>query len=225
MFGIYASPTGTFARLKEKPAWLLPLIIALVCNLAATAVSVQHVDWQEQRDRAVERMQARGMTEEQVEQALGNMDRFYTNPLLRTGAPLVSALVVQLVAVFLLTLVYNLALPLLGASGSYLRTLAVVTHAGLVALPAAAVRIILVLLKRSAEVSTSLLALAPGLRSGFLGVVLGRIDLFAIWQLVLAGLGLKVVYDMKGSKSYWLVFGVWVALTLVFGLLGLVGRR
>jgi hypothetical protein len=223
MFGIYASPTHTFERLREKPVWLLPLLIAVVANMAATAVSAQFVDWQAQRDLALERMQQRGMPEEQIQKALEGMERFHTNPFLRTGLPLFGSLFNQLVAVFFLALVYNLCLPLLGAGGNYVRTLSVVTHAGLVALPGAVVRILLVLFKRSAEVSTSLLLAAPGLKPGFLYVLFSRVDLFVVWQLVLVGLGLKVAFGTKGSASYWLVFGIWFLLTLVFGTLALIG--
>lgn len=223
MFGVYTSPTGTFEKLREKPAWLLPLILTVIANMAATAVSVQYVDWQAQRDAATERMQERGMTEEQIQRSTEGMDRFYSNTLLRTGVPIASALVTQLIALFLLALVYNLGLPLLGASGNYRRTLSVVAHAGLVWIPGAAVRILLILLKRSSEVSTSLLAAVPGVKHGFLAVVLGRVDIFTIWQLVLTGLGLKVVFGVKGGKTYWLVFAVWLILTVVFGVLGMLG--
>ncbi len=218
MFGIYASPTATFSRLKERSVWLVPLIVALVANLAVTALSVQYVDWEKQQEQAVEQMEGRGMTEEQIEKATENMEQFYSNQLMRTGLPLVGSLVTQLIAIFFFTLVYNLALPLLGASGNFLRTLSVVTHAGLIALPAAAVKAILILVRRSADVSTSLLLAAPNIKSGFLAVMLARIDIFVIWQLILAGLGLKVVFDLKGSKSYWLVFGVWALVTVIFGL-------
>jgi len=109
---------------------------------------------------------------------------------------------------------------LLGTSSSFLRTLAVVANAGLVAIPSALVNSLLILLRRSAEVTTSLLAFFPGLRTGFPAVALSRVELFTLWQLALAGLGLKVVYDLKGSRSWWLVLGLYLFLTLVFGLLG-----
>jgi len=78
-----------------------------------------------------------------------------------------------------------------------------------------------VLLKRSAEVSTSLLLAAPNIKSGFLQVLFSRVDPFAFWQLILMALGLKVVFDLKGPKSYLMVFIVWLAFTLIFASLGL----
>jgi hypothetical protein len=219
MFDIFGSPSALFSRLREKPVWLLPLILATVASLAATAVSINYVDWSAQRDTMLERFDQSNMTAEQKEEALERMEQFSTNPLMRYGLPLAGALATQLVAFFFLALIYNLSLPLLGTTGNYRRVMAVTAHAGLVALPAALLRILLVVLRRSAEATTSLLAAFPGLEGRFLQVILSRLDPFVIWQLVLTGLGLKLVFDIKGSKSYWLVIGLWLLITLVFGLL------
>lgn len=224
MFSVFASPGPLFARLGERPAWLLPLALAVVANLAATAVSINYVDWSAQREIILERLERTEMTEAQREEALARSEQFATNPLLRWGLPLAGGLVTQLVAFFFLALIYNLSLPLLGAHGGYRRVLAVTAHAGLVAIPAAALRVALILVSRSAASTTSLLAAFPGAKAGFLQVVLSRIDPFAFWGLALTGLGLKVVFDIKGAKSYWLVAAIWVLVTLAFALLAGLNR-
>jgi hypothetical protein len=223
MFQVFTAPTAAFTRLREKPNWWLPLIITAVATVAATAVSVQYVDWSSQRETAVAQMQERGMSEEDIEAAVQRMENFTSNPLMRYGLPVVGGLITHVIAVFFLALIYNLALPLLGASGNYLRTLAVTTNAALVAVPAALVKIILMVMRRSAEVGTSLALAFPNIESRFLSVVLARVDPFTIWQVILVGLGLKVVYDIKGSKSYWLAVVVWALFTLIFGLLATLG--
>lgn len=220
MFSVFTSPTSVFARIREKPLWILPLILAVVANIAVTLVSLNYVDWAEARQIAMDSMRQRNMTEDQINQAMEGMDKFQSNAMMRYGAPLVGALFTSLVSVFFLALIYNVSLPLLGVAGSFMRTVSVIAVSGLVSIPGAIVRIILILMKKSADVSTSLLVAAPGLKSGFLAVILSRVDLFAIWQLVLAGLGLKVVFDIRGSKSWWLVFSIWGVLTLVMALLG-----
>lgn len=220
MFAIYTSPVTAFERLKDRPVWLLPLVLAIIANLAVTFVTARYVNWEEQRATAVERMKARNMSAEEIEQAIAGMDRFAASPLLRYGAPLVGTLITSLVSVFFLALIYNICLPLLGVDGNFRRTLSVVAMSGLVALPSALVRIPLALATKSAQVSTSLLVAFPNLKSLFLTVILSRIDLFTLWQLVLAGLGLKVVFDISGNRSWWLVFSIWGVLTLVLALLG-----
>ncbi len=223
MFGIYTSPTAVLQRLKEKPVWLVPLVIAIVANLAVTVLATQYVDWDAQRETAIEQMEKRGMSEEQIEQATEGMEKFYGSPAMRFGLPLVGSLLMQVIGILFITLVFNLGLPLLGGSGNFRRMLAVVAHGSLIALPGAVVRAVLILLKQSAEVSTSLLAAFPGIEGGFLAALLARIDPFTIWQFILFGLGIKLVFDTRGSKSYWLVFGVWALITVVLGLLAMLG--
>lgn len=220
MLDVFTAPSTAFARLKEKPVWLVPLVLALVASIAVSTLRVHFVDWSEQRAVAVEKMRERNMTDEQIDQALAGMEKFQTIPLLRYGLPAIGALLTGIIAVLFVTVVYNVSLPLLGATPSFRRTLAVVTNAGLVAIPSAIVNGLLILLRRSAEANTSLLAFFPGQRTGFLAVILSRVELFAIWQLLLAGLGLKVVHDIKGGRSWWLVIALFVLLTLIFGLLG-----
>jgi hypothetical protein len=219
MFSIYTAPTAVFTRLREKPTWVIPLIIALVATLAITALSIQYVDWSGQREQMLERFDESDMTEEQQEQALERMESFTDNPLMRYGFPLLGAIITQLVAFFFLALVYNLSLPLLGATGNFTRVMSVTAWAGLVMVPAVVVRAILTIMSKSAEVSTSLLLVAPNVSNGFLKVVLSRVDLFTIWQLVLVAIGLKVMFDIKGSKSYWLVAAVWALITGIFALI------
>jgi len=221
-FGIFTSPAGTFQRLKEKPTWLVPLVIVVVATLAISALSTRYIDWDAQREQAVERMEQRGMTEEQREQQLAAMDKAFASPLLRYGAPLVGAFLTALIGIFFLVLVYNLALPLVGGSGNFRRMLSVVSWSSLVLVPGAVVRAVLVLLRQSANVSTSLMLVAPDLKPGFLAVLLGRIDLFTIWQLVVTAIGIRVIFDVRSGKAYGLVFGVWALLTLILGLLATV---
>jgi hypothetical protein len=220
MFDVYLSPSRAFSRLKEKPTWLIPLIIALVFNMLIAFLSARYVDWDKQRQLAVDRMRERNMSEEQIQKATEGMDKFYSSPVMRYGMPAVSALFVSIIGVLFLAVVYNVSLPLLGGSSDFKRTWAIGCNASLIAVPSAIVRGVLVLLKRSAEVTTSLLLAAPGLKHGFLSVVLARIDIFAIWQLILCAIGLNVIFGLKGSKSYLLVFAVWAVLTVIFALLG-----
>jgi len=221
MLNVFFSPTQAFTRLKDKPSWWLPLLITVLVTLVVTVVSTRYFDWETQRQRVIEQLESRNMTPEQIEQATAQMEKFWSSPIMRFGMPVVSALVMQLAAVFVLALIYNLAMPLLGSTGNYLRSLSVVCLASLVSIPAGIVKVLLVLLKRSAEVSTSLLLAAPNIKSGFLQVLFSRVDPFAFWQLILMALGLKVVFDLKGPKSYLMVFIVWLAFTLIFASLGL----
>jgi hypothetical protein len=221
MLDIYLAPGRAFARIKEKPNWLIPLIVVLVFNMLFVFVSSQYVDWGKQRQAALERMRERNMPQEQIDKATEGMDKFYSSPAMRYGMPVVSGLVVSAIALLFLAVVYNVSLPLFGGASDFKRTWAVVCNASLVTVPAAIVRGLLILLKRSSDVTTSLLVAAPNLKHGFMAGLLAQLDVFDFWKFLLIAIGLKVVFDLKGSKSYTIVFAVWLVVILLLALLGM----
>lgn len=221
MFDIYLAPGRAFARLKEKPNWLIPIIIVLLFNMIMALISAQYVDWDKQRQTALDRMRERNMSEDQIQQATEGMDKLYTNPAMRYGMPAVSVLFVSIIAALFLAVIYNVSLPLFGGTGDFKRTWAIVCNASLIAVPAAIVRGALVLLKGSAEVTTSLLAAAPNLKHGFLAGLLAQLDIFDFWKFALIAIGLTTVLGIKKSKSYTLVFSVWLVVMLILALLGM----
>jgi hypothetical protein len=221
MLDVFLAPGSFFARLKEQPKWLIPLVVVLVFNALFALISSQYVDWEKQRQVAIEQMRSRNMTEEQIEQATEGMEKFYSSPAMRYGAPAVSALVIGAIALLFLAVVYNVSLPLFGGASDFKRTWAIVCNASLVAVPATLVRGLLVLLKRSAEVTTSLALAAPGLKQGFAKALLTQLDIFDFWKFLLIAIGLRVVFGIKSSKAYTLVFAVWVVIMLILSLLGM----
>jgi hypothetical protein len=225
MLDIYLAPGRAFARLREKPSWLFPLALVLIFNMLMAFVASQYVDWEKQRKTAVEQMRARNMSEEQIQKATEGMEKFYKTPVMRYGVPAVSTLVISIISALFLAVVYNVSLPLLGGAGDFKRSWAIVCNASLVAVPAAIVRGLLMLLKSSAEVSTGLLAAAPGIKQPFLKGLLAQLDVFDLWKFILIAIGLNVVFGLKGSKSYVLVFAVWLVVMLVLALLGMNAGR
>jgi hypothetical protein len=225
MLDIYLAPGRAFARLKEKPSWLVPIIIVLLFNMLYVLVSSNYVDWEKQRQTAIDRMRERNMSEEQIQKSTEGMDKFYSSPAMRYGMPAVSALFVTVIAALFLAVIYNVSLPLFGGTGDFKRTWAIVCNASLVAVPATVVRGLLVLLKQSAEVSTGLLAAAPGIKQPFLKGLLAQLDIFDFWKFLLIAIGLRVVFGLKGSKSYTLVFAVWLVVMLILALLGMGAGR
>jgi len=225
MLDIYVAPGRAFDRLKEKPNWLIPIIIVLLFNMLFVLVSSNYVDWEKQRQTAIDRMRERNMTEEQIQEATKGMEKFYSNPAMRFGVPAASTLFVTVIAALFLAVIYNVSLPLFGGTGDFKRMWAIVCNASLVAVPAMIIRGGLVLLKKSAEVSTGLLAAAPGIKQPFLKGLLAQLDIFDFWKFLLIAIGLKIVFGLKGSKSYTLVFAVWLVVMLLLALLGMGAGR
>jgi hypothetical protein len=203
---IYTSPTQTFGKLSEKPKWLIPLIIVVIFAILLTLVAVSKVNWNEQKARIAEMMQSRNVPQERIDQTLRSMTP--TTGMIRR---LIAVLIFTPLGILIFTLLLNVLIPLLGSPGSFKKTLSITTNSALIRIPAAIVKAILIFIKGSPEVYTSLVLLFPKMQhKGFLFNFLARIDFFTIWELILVGLGLKILFNISGKKTYYVAFGIWL---------------
>lgn len=204
------SPGAAFRKLKEKPGWIVPLIVVVLVLLAVTAVGVSKMDYADVKARAEEMMRNQGMAEEQVQQRLEASDKIMNNPVTKYALPLVVVLINTALGMVIVALILMLMVPLLGgAKGNFALGLAVVAHAAMVRVLAAIVRLVLLLL-RGAEHTMTSLALAVPNTKGFLLHFFSRVDIFTIWEIILIAMGLKIVYDLKDDRSYYYLFGLWL---------------
>ena len=211
---IYSAPTRAFTKLSEKPKWLIPLIIVVIVTILLTLVAVSHVNWEEQKARIAEMMQSRNVPQERIDQTLRSMTP--TTGLIRS---IILVLIITPLGILIFTLLLNVLIPLLGSPGSFKKTLSIMTNSALVRIPAAIVKAVLIFIKGSPEVYTSLAMLFPKMpHRGFLFNFFARIDFFTIWELILIALGLKILFKISGNKTYYVVFGLWLLYNIVFSL-------
>jgi hypothetical protein len=197
---IFLAPRNYFLKLREKPLFVIPLIIILIFTLIQTYVANRYTKVSE----IIKRMEERGATPEQIERVEG----FLKRPT-RLIISLVSASIFTLIFLLIIALIFNFSLTLLGIEGNFEKTLAVVCGAGLVSAFGSLIRSIIIILRQSPFVTTSLALFLPK-NSGLLFRFLSRFDFFTIWQIILIALGLKIVFDIKGNKTYYLVIGIWL---------------
>lgn len=219
---IFYAPSLVFQRLKEKPAWLTPLLIILVIsvlNAVLTVTVTKDIALSQQE----EILRERGLTEEQIATARKFMQG--PGPAILGG---IAALVVVTIIMLLFSLIINVLLPPMGGISNYKTVFAVVTHSSLVRIPGDILRFILILMTKSIYATTSLAALAPNLtKTAPLYRLLSQIDIFLLWEIILIATGITITNRIKKSNAYYLVFGIWLVTILlsVFagGLFG--GRR
>jgi len=197
---IFLSPRNYFLRLKENPLFVIPLIIILLFVAIQTYVATRYTDVSE----IIKRMEERGAPPEQIER----VEEFFKRPT-RLIISLLSALIVTLIFLLIITLIFNFSLPLLGVEGNFKKTFAVVCGAGLVSAFGSLIRSIIIILRQSPFITTSLALFLPK-EKGLLFNFLSRFDFFTIWQIILIAFGLKIVFDIKSNKTYYLVFGFWL---------------
>ena len=224
IFGMYFSPRKTYEYLRAKPKWLLPFIIvclvALFSNYLAKDIAIQE---------QIERVQmSERLTEEQKDQYLERIEAGSSGvqAYIQLAATPVVILII-LVAVSGLFLFFGNML--FGGQAGFRQMLSVYTHAGLVSVPGAIIKVPIMLAQGTTKVQTSLaVMLSADAEGSILYRLLSRFDLFSIWSVILLIIGVSVVYRFSSGKASTMVLVIWalyivasVALGGVFRGLGL----
>lgn len=207
---IFVAPTKVFTSLKQKPEWVLPFIILLVVVALSTIVTLTLT-----RDAIMaqqeEVMRQRGMSEEQIEQAL----KVTHGPVMAIVGGITAAIFMTIV-LLLFAFIVNLLLPVFGGSGSFKPVFAVMCFSSLVLALGSILKLLLVIVTKSPFVTTSLALLVPNLdKASFLFKVLANVDFFVIWEMILVALGISITNGIKKQSAYVLVFLVWIASVFV----------
>ncbi len=217
---IYLAPSKVFSALKEKPRWFLPLVIVVVV-VALTAVLTITFAGDAIMARQQEVLQQRGLTDEQMEQAM----QFTKGPLVYVAAA-VNAVIFTVIILLLFSLVVNLFIPLFGGESAFKKVFSVICWSSLVAVPSAVLKIIIIAINKSPYATTSLALLAPGLaKNSFLYQLLAGFDIFILWEMILVAMGITITNNMVRKNAYILVFVIWVISIFVgVGLGSIFGR-
>jgi hypothetical protein len=214
IFGVFFSPAETMQDIAARPNWVLPLIILMVAGglggyfLTDTILQTQF-----------EQMEKRNMTAEQIEQARPMMEKMitYTAPL----APLLTTPLFYLVIAGILMFVGNVVF---GGETKFSKLFSVTCWSGMISVLGSLVNIPIMVNRQVMESATSLASLLPAEEEkSFFYNLLGQIDLFWIWWVVVLGFGVAAAYQFTTRKAMTAVFTLWgiyavaaAALKLVF---------
>ncbi len=210
LIDIFINPSAVFRGIKEKPDWLKPLIVVLVglCILSLLTISTTHDLITAQQ---IEAMRERNMSDEQIEQAM----KFTSGPFIYVSAVIGTIISVSII-LLIFALLLNVFIPMAGGEGSYKVVFSVVSYAALVKIPAHLLRWILIMIKKSLEVTTSLALFVPNLPvNSFAYRLLSSFDFFIIWEMILVAMGISLTNNLKKEKAYILVFVIWFASILL----------
>jgi hypothetical protein len=216
---IYFAPSKVFKALKEKPRWITPFIIVLVVVALTAALTVNF-----SRDaimaRQEEAMIARGLTEEQMEQAR----QFTSGPIIMISSA-VGALFFTAVILLLFALIINLFIPLFSGESGFKPVFSVICYSALIAVPAAILKLILIAITKSPFVTTSLALFVPNLaKESVTYQFLSGFDFFIIWQMILVAMGINITNNIPKKSAYILIFIIWfISLFVGIGFRGIFG--
>lgn len=212
---LYFSPKEVFKQLNEKPDWVIPVVLALVVSLIFTMILLPKVILPEGSKKILEMER---LTEEQKEAAVAGLEGI--RPYITTP---IAVIVSTFFLIFIKAGIFFLIFSLLGSRTVFKKILAVVSYSFLVGIPESIVKSILMLMKGSTKVFTSLALLTPNLDfKSPVFRVLSRIDIFTIWNLSLISLGCAIIYKMNEKKTFLIVFGLWFLWLLLLLVLGFI---
>ncbi len=196
LVSIFYEPTKVFRAIKEKPTWIVPLIVFLVVMTGATyfmmpAAQKSQLQRIEQSDVYTAEQKAEIRTQMEASQGFA-MIGVISSPIVWT--------IFLFIAVGVLMLMGNV---IFGGKARFAQVFAMVILSFMTWVISGIVKTPLIVAKDSVDVRTSLAILLPGeTNSGPLYTLLNTFtDVFVIWQIVLLIIGVKVIYDFAMQKA------------------------
>jgi hypothetical protein len=215
-FGIITAPRATFESVVARPKVLgMLFVVALVTALFLALPMTTDAGKQAAMQQQVQQRQAFGVQTNdeqyaQMEKMQGVM------PYITGGIVFISTPIVSLVFAGILFAIFNAAL---GGEASYKQVLAVYVHSGVIGVLSAMLSGTVDYFSGRVGGVANLGALLPMLpEKSFAANLLGTIDLFIIWSLIVLAMGLGVLYRRRTQPiaiTLMSIYGV-IALAIAF---------
>ncbi|UCE23954.1 MAG: YIP1 family protein [Candidatus Zixiibacteriota bacterium] len=188
---VFYQPAAFFQQLRNEPKVLVPyILLAILFTIFFVSLADLFLQMQLESPQLQAQLQGQPPTE-QIKQIL-KMQTMIGGPIFLLLMPLVAAALAALVGNFFM-----------GHKARFKQILSVMLYASVIPAVGSLLLIPMMLAKGSALVSFSLGVLAAGQGpDSILYVALSKIDLFIIWEIIAAGIGLAAIYGIPRNKGY-----------------------
>ena len=207
--GVFGSPGPTFESIARRPGWVLPLAIATLLSLAATAALMPRIDFDTVVREAFAKRQI-SMPEDRMEQAIQTQKR------IGTFFGYIWGLVGPTIIALLLALIYWVSFKAFGWDLKYRQSFGVTSHA---LLPYIGLSMLLILFVTRVDIvnpadlgdmtHTNLGFLVDRTTNPVLHSLAASLDVFTIWVLVLLVIGLAIAAKVSRKKAATVVLSLW----------------
>jgi hypothetical protein len=213
LIGTIFEPTKMFTAMRDNPRWLLVFLLTLVIHVANTWI-IQPIQANETADMMAESKLLQRLPEEQREQIIEQSRDSSTAAHIKAAA---GGGVGVLVFLMVIAGVLWLGQKILGGQGGFKATLSAATHGAFIVLGLGALaRLPLILKKQSVfEVSFSPAAFVDAPVTSSTYRLLANLDVFAIWAVIVMGLGLAALCRFGKGKGIGLSVVLWLLLAAV----------
>lgn len=220
LWKVLLEPKATFEALRERAPWILPLVLGLVLILVFT-----YTTWPLLMDAQIERIRMNeSIPDAARDAAIARVMETRDTPVLwQVAIGPVFATIAALIATGIWLGIGNVVL---GGNADFKKIWSMFNYAGMVGVVSLLLKWVMMTMKGSAEVHTSLALLAHGMNpTGFTFRALDGIDIFSIWFFVLIGFGLSAMCRVATEKAMTVSFIVWAVWAFGFkaGLGSLIG--
>jgi len=222
LIGALVAPAKTFADLKRVSRWWSPFIVITIASYALIVVAGQKVGWEQITENSLRMSpkQAARLESLPSEQRPAAMERAVKfTRIISYAFPIAVNLPFLLIVSAILMASFNFGA---GAEIPFRTALGVVTYANLPGVLKAVLAIVSLLAGSNPESFNfqNPVATNPGyfmdpLASPLLFRLASALDVIVIWILVLNALGFAAVSKLKRGTTFAVVFGWYVALTLL----------
>jgi hypothetical protein len=193
--GVLTAPRETFASVAAAPKWLAMLALTTVIIAVCTALPLTTDAGQQAAiDQQEQQMQSFGMTvndqmHEQMEKGAARM------PYITAASVLVVSPIFAVLIAGILFAIFNAAM---GGEASFKQVFAILVHAGVISALSAVFSGAVNYFRGSTGSVANLGALLPMLSDkSFLAHLLGMVDVFLIWYVIVLAIGLAVLYRRR----------------------------
>lgn len=216
VIGIITSPRDTFASVVAQPRWfgMLALTTVIIAIFSALPMTTE-AGRQAALDQQVTQMKSFGITVndqmyEQMEKGAGRLP--YTTGI----SVLVVSPIIALIIAGILFAIFNAAL---GGEASFKQVFSVLVHAGAVSALGTIFSGAINYFRGTTGSAANLGVLLPMLpENSFAGLLLGMVDIFLIWYIVVLAIGLAVLYRRRSQAIAISLLSVYAVIAIVVAL-------
>ena len=214
MIGIFTGPAQVFKYLKDKPDFLIPLLLAILIGMSSgflfydIAINDQIANI-EQNDR---------IPDDQKGQILDRMEGSKTGPMRLISPLVIGPLGIFLFYVLITLIFWFIGNVLLGGKAKFKQVFSILSYSYLIIIiMETIVKLPLILSKQTLKIDMS-----PGVLIDTAGIseilsrFVGSFDIFHIWFLVVFGIGFSIIYGFSKLKGLVSVFIAWLLYVVVF---------
>jgi hypothetical protein len=221
IIGVIVNPKQTFASIVARPTWIVPLIIMIILSVVTIFTFSQKVGWRIfmiHQDEQSERFQKQtaDMSQEKKDEIVD------TQVAVASKFAYVSGVLIPIIAALIAAGVLMLGfIVVTGERPTFSQSMGIVTHAwvgpGIIA---GLLGILVIFLKDPSTVDLNALvasnvgAFLPDESAKWMKTLLGGIDIFSLWSVLLVAFGFSAVDPKRVSvgKAFGIVlvlFGFW----------------